>query len=530
VGTLGDARTRGALAATAIATAAGVAWILYVDRNLSFFGDDWTLVISVRQDWPAMLLAPHNGHWILVHNAIYAVLFNTVGLRSYVPYLLPMLAAHAASVVLLFGLIRRRAGDLLAMGAAAILLLYGAAAEDLAWAFQVEFIAPVAFGLAALLLLDRTDAGRSQVGAAAVLLTLAVASSGMGLVMCVLVGAEVVLDPARRRYWPALLPPGLIYALWYLLVARSAAATPSLSPATLAMLPDFVRHGLAPATAAVFGLSARLSTLVLVATAGFVAAAWWRRGRVGSRAAGPLIALLAEFVLIGLTRAQFGIGQGASSRYMYIAAVLILLVLSDALAWLPARRLVMAPLLALVGVSVVLNAHQLAVFAASRSEFAARQMDVLRTFEAYHADPLITPDDAVDPTYTPITPRQYFDATSAWGSPVASTSTQDLGRLNPSSVDLGLVTLFTNGLTPGPAPPAPSSCAPVTDLTVEPGTTVLAIPEAGGIANLSVAVLAPPGAGPSTTLTSPESFHFGGDRLPGPWRVTITGGALCPIG
>src|SRR5258707_1070002 len=77
----------------------GAGWILYVDRILSFFGDDWTFVVNARRDWPSMLLTPHNGHWTLVHSALYEALFVTVGLRSYLPYLALMLAAHAACVV-----------------------------------------------------------------------------------------------------------------------------------------------------------------------------------------------------------------------------------------------------------------------------------------------------------------------------------------------------------------------------------------------------------------------------------------------
>lgn len=528
--TLGRIQLRGSLAVTIVATVAGVGWILYVDRHLSFFGDDWTLVAAARNAWPGMLFSAYNGHWILVHGLLYEALFVTVGLHSYLPYLLLMLTAHATSVVVLFVLIRRRAGAVLALMAVAILLLYGAAGEDLAWAFEIEFIAPVAFGLVALLLLDSPNAGMRRGAMAAALLTLGMASSGMGIVMFIAVAVELALDPDRRRLLPVLLPPAVIYGLWYVLVGHRTSIGPSLTLATITSLPEFVRHGLAPATAAVFGLSPRLSTVVMLATALFVAWAWWRRRRVGSRAVGPLVALISEFVLIGLTRSQLGISEGASSRYLYTAAVLILLVVADALSEFPARRLVLAPLLCVVAVSVWLNANQLVVFASGRSDFATRQTDELRTFEAYRGDPGITSDQLLDHVYTPITPRQYFDATFAWGSPVRPVATQDLSRLDPISVDRALVILFANALIAGPPPTTLGSCTPATQLTVPSGSTVYAIPDAGAIAVVHVAVLGPDSAAPSTRLNSVGTLTFGGDRLPGQWRISIAGGGLCQAG
>jgi hypothetical protein len=511
---------------------AGAGWILYVDRNLSFFGDDWTFVVDARHNWSAVLMSSHNGHWTLVHGLLYETLFVTVGLHSYVPYLVLMLAAHAATVTLLFFLIRRRSGDLLAAGAAAILLLYGAAAEDLAWAFQVDFIAPVALGLAALLLLDAPGAGPRRVGAAAVLLTLGIATSGIGLVMLAAVAAEVAIDPARRRCLTALAPPAAVFTAWYLLVARRAGAAPDLSAASLLTLPDFVRRGLAPATAAVFGYigqSNRYSTLIALLTAAAIAAAWVRRGRVGSRAAGPVIALVFEFVLIGLTRGQLGINQGASSRYLYVAAVLILLVLADALADFPARWPVVAPLAALMLVSVWFNSHQLASFAAYRTGFATAQAAELQTFEAYRGDPGITPDAVIDPLLVPISPREYYDASTAWGSPVQPVSTQDVGRLDAGAVDRALATLFANGLAPGNAPSPLGACSAPVPLMVPPGTVVLAVPDANAVAVVHVAVIGPDGAAPSISLVMPATLTLGGDRLPAMWRVTVTGGSVCPL-
>src|SRR5260370_40871261 len=86
---------------------------------------------------------------------IYAVLLNTVGMRTYIPYMAVLLALHATTVVLLFELVRRRAGDVIGIGAAVLLLVMGAAWENLLWAFQIGFVGSLACGLAALILIPR---------------------------------------------------------------------------------------------------------------------------------------------------------------------------------------------------------------------------------------------------------------------------------------------------------------------------------------------------------------------------------------
>jgi hypothetical protein len=64
---------------------------------------------------------------------------------------------------------------------------------------------------------------------------------------------------------------------------------------------------------------------------------------------------------------------------------------------------------------------------------------------------------------------------------------------------------------------------------VPPGTVVLAVPDANTIAVVHVAVIGPDGAAPSITLVMPATLTLGGDRLPEMWRVTVTGGSVCPL-
>ena len=102
----------------------------------------------------AHILQPHNEHPVILLHLIYGALLSTVGIRSYLPYMAVLLALHGANVLLLFEVVRRRAGDLVALAAAALLLVLGAGWENLLWAFQISFVGSLACGLGVLLALD----------------------------------------------------------------------------------------------------------------------------------------------------------------------------------------------------------------------------------------------------------------------------------------------------------------------------------------------------------------------------------------
>jgi len=109
-----------------VATTAVIACvaILWLARGFTFYFDEWTLILptDARDTSWTVYLQPHNEHPAMLLRLIYAALLNTVGMRTYVPYMAVLLALHATTVVLLFELVRRRAGDLIGIGAAVLLL------------------------------------------------------------------------------------------------------------------------------------------------------------------------------------------------------------------------------------------------------------------------------------------------------------------------------------------------------------------------------------------------------------------------
>src|SRR3989441_11866369 len=111
--------------------------------RLHLYFDEWTF-INTAPDWTlATYFRPHNEHPSMLFRAVYAALLNTVGLRSYVPYMTLLLLGHFANVLLLFELVRRRAGQGFAIAASALLLAIGAAGEGGLWSLERAWMSQV---------------------------------------------------------------------------------------------------------------------------------------------------------------------------------------------------------------------------------------------------------------------------------------------------------------------------------------------------------------------------------------------------
>ena len=196
--------------------AAAFGSILYLSRTFSFYYDEWDFVLAAPRWTLRSYFVPHSEHWYTFAAVVYELLFTAVGMRSYLPFTAALLLVHASVAFLLFLVVRRRSGDLLGLAAAAMVLFLGRGFENVLWAFQIGFLGSIAFGLAAIYLLDRPSSGRLRQAIACAGLLLSVASSGVGLFFCAAVGVDLVLDPSRRRYLWTLAIPGAAYAAWYL--------------------------------------------------------------------------------------------------------------------------------------------------------------------------------------------------------------------------------------------------------------------------------------------------------------------------
>jgi hypothetical protein len=313
-----------------VALACG-ATLLYLGRSLTFWEDEWR---SIRFDGgPLDYLRPVNQHWSTFPLLLYRATLGVVGLRSYVPFVAEVIVLHLFAVGAAYALMRRRVGAPIALACAVPLLLLGAGAENLFWAFQTGFVGSVMFGLWAVFFLEWP--GRRGPVLASVLLLAAVASSGMGLFFLVVAAGRGLFAPGLRLRVLAVLPPLAAYELWFALLGRDQVddGRVFVDGSTV----RFTLRGIVHATEAfsgldhapdghVWGLIAFLGLSLLVALR-------VTRGRPPALAVGCLLAVVSMYVVIAFVRvgADPGYDHAISSRYVYVAAFLLVLAVADLL-------------------------------------------------------------------------------------------------------------------------------------------------------------------------------------------------------
>ncbi|HEY3673527.1 MAG TPA: hypothetical protein VGN51_21505 [Acidimicrobiia bacterium] len=321
--------------------------LLWIDRHQWFSGDEWDFLVrrGVVGHHELGLFEPHNEHWSTLPILLYRALFSVFGVRTYFPYVLVLVVAHLVVAHLLWRIMLRCGVDwLVATAAAAVFMVLGAGWEDLINAFQVTFIASLAFGLLAFLLAADHGPFRRRDAWASAFVVVSLFFSGVGLTMMLVLGLAMLL---RRRWKPAALivaAPALAYLLWYAKWGRHAVSIQQEPLRTsLQKAPEFVWHGLVSAVDRVTGLEG-IGAVLLV-----VLAIWVIRKARPTCPPWPMV--LALFVgaplflfLIDLRRSGLGIDAAGAPRYSY--AVLALL--------LPAAALAVSALLAPTSMRVVL--------------------------------------------------------------------------------------------------------------------------------------------------------------------------------
>ena len=398
--------------ALAALVAAAFALLLYLGRSTTFYFDDWNWIIS-RREWDAgALLEPHNGHLSLAPVLVYKALFSTVGLESYVPYRVAGLAIHCGVAVLLFAYARRRVGDVLALAAAAAILLLGTAWQDVLWPFQIGFLGSLAAGIGALLALDRED--RRGDSLAALLLTVALASSSLGLALLIAAALEVLGRPDRRARWWIVAVPAVVYGAWWVGYGGDEG---SVTSDNLFASPSYVAEAAAGAAGALFALGRDWGRTLAVVLLVALLANLHRRGRLPWRLAALIAAPLAFWALAALARGQ--LGEPASPRYLYPGAVFLVLVAVEAAAGTRLSRGAMA-----VG-GVIVAAALLGNVGAMREGAGFLRDQSTSVDGALAALPLVAPrvgaDFQPDPTSAPqIRTGGYLDAIRDLGSPAPS--------------------------------------------------------------------------------------------------------------
>jgi hypothetical protein len=413
--TAGEVRVPRARLLVAAAGAVVAAVLLGATRGYTFYFDEWTFISSMP-DWTlASYFVPHNEHPAILFRALYSALMHTVGLRAYWPYMTVLLLAHAANALLLFEVIRRRAGDLIGFAAALLILVLGAGWEDLLWAFQMAWLLSIGLGLGALLVLE----SHRGIVPAVLLLTASLAFSGIGLIFAVAAGVYLLLTPARRREILWLVPLGAALVVWVAVFGQYVHhPNPGPTATNIPLAPLYAAWGIGEGLAGIVGEGGWFGPPLLVA--GAAAVAWrWRRHGVDPLAAGIGAGMVAFYLVLGLTRAQLGLEQGGASRYEYVGAVLWLVLLGSAAPGLPWRGTWRPALVACLFLACFSSAVLFYSFAIARPVVMERQVADYYALAAERSDPCLDPGAAVDLLVMPsITrPELYYRAVDAFGDP-----------------------------------------------------------------------------------------------------------------
>jgi hypothetical protein len=350
--------------ALVVALIVGLPLLLWLGRGMTFFSDEWAFIETRALGDPGTWLPPHNEHWSTLPVIVYRLLIETVGLRTYVPYLAVVVALHGLVVALTFVAIRRSSGPLSAIAVAILLLLYGSGFENLYWGFQTGFVGATAAGIAALLALDRRDE-RGRWGVA-VLLTIGLATAGVALAFCVAVAIESIVARRLRTMLVPLAIPAAIYAAWFVTFGRFGVRSgTAIGPSALVDVPSAVITGFSNAAGAISGLGPTLGIVPAIGIGLWAIVRLWRDRRLPARFVGCIAGIVTLYGLIGLTRSHDFAGIVDYTRYTYISGILLLIALGSLAGPIRVpeerrlRLLTLVPLGGLLAAALVFNARLL---------------------------------------------------------------------------------------------------------------------------------------------------------------------------
>jgi hypothetical protein len=500
---LGLRPTRLILLALSVATFVA---LMVLGRHLTFWQDEWSF-IGPQPSGIAAWLIPHNEHWSTVPLLLYRGILGVVGLHTYLPYLALLVAIHVVAASGAFVLLARRLPPWAALVGVVPLLVLGSGYENLFWAFQIGFVGSVAAGTWGLVAFD-TDHRRWTAVVGVLLMIIALASSGMGLFFVLAAGVRLAADPGSRRrvIWVAI--PAGVYVAWYFAYGRQGLSGPLAAPGDVA---KFAARGLVYAVARItgFDLAGRaslLGSILAVAALALIVVALVRGGlrrSVPPLATAGLLAAAAMYVVIGLTRADLASDFATRSRYVYVAAFLLVPAGGDLISNLRFERrwprAALVGLLALVGLSVGANLVDLR---AGRTQFIddARLTRAYLTVIADHGQA-----GWMDPSGLPLgwpDFEQLRAIIARYGSPVDdSVVPSDATQPRAADLDRATVSLALKAFKIASGPPPVSAGAA--------GPTVLQIVSATVVRANGCVVATPAPTGGSVTVAVPDGGWLG---------------------
>jgi len=346
---------------------------------------------------------------------VFKVLMSTIGIGPHWVYAIPLLALHLTCVVLVYALARSRVGPWFALAPALLILFLGSSYDNLLLPIQVSFLGSIATGLGMLLVLDSAQSRRRD-ATASLLLVASLASSSLGLVFIIAALVEIVITPGwRRRTWVVLVPMGL-YGLWYLAYGARGLEQGGSLRANLPYVPGHAADSAAAVFGSLSGLGLEWGRVLAILTVVVLVRALLRGHVLSARSIALVAAVVSFWILGGLARAHQHAPE--ASRYLYLGAALVTLLVLEELRPIKLDRRWALLLTAFVVFAVVGNANALR---GARDTHLVFSRGVSAQFAALEA---LGPE-VVEPSFVAaihlaplVEAGEYFDMVSALGSPV----------------------------------------------------------------------------------------------------------------
>jgi hypothetical protein len=411
------------------AMALSSALIIGFSLHATFFGDTWELLLYRRDPTIDTLLKPHNEHLIIFPVLINEVLVRIFGMTDDHPEVFVLVAMLCATAGLLYAFIERRVGSWPALFGASLILFLGPAFEVLLWPFEITFVGPMMFGLAAILALE-SGTRRGDI-LACVCLSLGLGFSDLG-VPFIAAGLVAVLVGPRDRWlsrsyvWAI---PAVLFLAWY--VGWGHEAESHITVHNILASPTFIADEVSTAVGALSGLGTEAglvvdsvwSRILAVALIGVVALWWSRRRPPISRVLWPILAVAVANWALAAFNDEAGRGPTAS-RYQYAGAIFVLAIVACLfIGARPNRNWLIAG-----AVGTVLAIGPNIVVLHEASEFYKREAAVTRgdTAALEIASRTVEPGFQLNPEYsgTPVLVNvfagEYLEAVAEHGSPAYS--------------------------------------------------------------------------------------------------------------
>ncbi len=300
--------------------------LLWFGRDHWFFLDEWLVLQRDGLTDPGYLDA-HNGHWITLVVLDYRLNFRLWGLDTYLPYQVPVVAAHLASAALLrIVMLRVGVRGWLATGAALVFVFLGAGRDNITFGFQISMTGSLLAGLALLLIADHAGPAHRRDLVGLLVGVVGLMTSSVFVALLVGVGVAVLIRRGVRVAAFYAVPLGIVYGAWYLRYGAGEGDPMRLTGNTL----RFVARMFGAVFSALTAGGVAGAVLVAVAAVGIVAAVQAGRRTGEWHAAALLLGLLAAWlVFAGLTalgRAESSVTADShgASRYVHVGVALFL--------------------------------------------------------------------------------------------------------------------------------------------------------------------------------------------------------------